>query len=318
VLEALARVRSGLAALPEPPVPAGFEERLRAAVDGEAEPALPRAGASGTRGTTQTGDDPGSDGSTEPGSGALGPPGPRAGERAPRRRGNAVRVWAWRRRSRCCHRSGDRGGRGGARHANGGSPIAASGGAADNSTSLGDDGTGAAQAGAGARAETEEGGPAGAGADDDGATESEQADEASGEAGTASGTAGGGSAGPELPEGLLGDVPVLATGRDYSPAELPQAALRLADRAAASPPGTGAPVDPTPAAPAALGRLRDPEELTACLAALVGGPVRPLAVDLARFEGQAALVAVLEVDDGRPVASAGCSASDPERLLGPS
>jgi hypothetical protein len=144
----------------------------------------------------------------------------------------------------------------------------------------------------------------------------------SGGPGTASGTAGGGgSAGPGLPVGLLGDVPVLATGRDYSPADLPQAALRLVDRAPASPPGTGGAVDAAAAPPAALGRLRDPDELRACLAALAGGPVRALAVDLARFEGQAALVAVLEGDDGRPVvhvASAGCSTSDPGRLLGPS
>ena len=115
-----------------------------------------------------------------------------------------------------------------------------------------------------------------------------------------------------------GDLLVLP-GRDYSAADLPGAA-GLAEQASSAP-GSGDATRPgvaTAAAPAALGRLRDPAELAACLQSLAGGPVRPRAVDVA-VPGPTALVAVIEGRDGSPVvhvAGPGCSAPDADRLTG--
>lgn len=304
-LDALARVRSGLAALPEPPVPAELDERLRAVLDDAAEPSSRPPAPTAAR----TGNCPGRHGSPGSSSGRPGPsggPGPRGRSRRPA--GAASRSWAWAAVAAAVVIGAAVGG-GVLGPSGGGLPIAASGGGAGAQSS----GSPRAERAGAAGAER-------AGASGPGQAEPLGEDETAQDLGAegAAGAAGGDSAGPG-PDVAPGDVPVLTTGRDYSAADLPGAAPRLAEQAA-SPPGSGDATRPdaaTATAPAALGRLRDPDELAACLQSLAGGPVRPLAVDLARFEGQPALVAVLEGRDGSPVvhvAGPGCSAADADRL----
>ena len=290
-LDALARVRSGLASLPEPPVPAEFDERLRALLGSTTQPSRPPAPAAERAG--QRPGRPGSPPSSTRRPDPSGASGPRTRSRRPF--GTVSRSWAWVAAAAVVVLGAAVGG-GVVGPSGGGLPTAASGGGAG------------AQSSGSARAERA--GAAGPGqAEPLGEDETPQAPGADGTAGAAEG------AGADV---APGDVPVLTTGRDYSAADLPGAAPRLAAQAS-SPPGNGAATraDTATAAPAALSRLRDPDELAACLRSLARGPVRPLAVDLARYEGRPALVAVLEGRDGAAevhVAGPGCSAADADRL----
>lgn len=138
-------------------------------------------------------------------------------------------------------------------------------------------------------------------------------------------TAGGAAAGPA--------VPTSSTGTDYrSPAAL-AVALPVLLRGATTAPRPAAAVtgsprqDPSPAASPTdtspqllsgtqLDRLRDPRALADCLGALQdpAGPVRPLALDYARYAGAPALIVVLPSTRAGKVdvyaVGAACSATD--------
>jgi len=133
-------------------------------------------------------------------------------------------------------------------------------------------------------------------------------------AGTASSAEAGGTAAPAAPEAT---TPVLATGTDYTKAALGAQVKALVSRsetafdaqvragqkapsgqapgptAAASPP-----VNSAQAAAAGNQSLRDPAALQACLQAIDAAGVRPLAVDLARYQGREAAILVLPGRDG--------------------
>lgn len=109
--------------------------------------------------------------------------------------------------------------------------------------------------------------------------------------------AGGGAADTRVeggvPELLEAAVPAVDTGTDYRPADLSSqvtALLAPAPAAGAAPQGRGSAADDADRS------LADPAALQECLVAIgAGGPGRelPLAVDLARWQGQDAAVLVL-------------------------
>lgn len=288
-LQALARVRGALAALPEPPVPAGLDAWVRSALRASSAAAPPPGVATGSA-----------------------PGGQHAG-RQPRRRGlpGRARAWAWTAAGAAAVvLAGSAVGTELIRPGADGAVTAASGGGVAESS----DASGEAPSGNG----QPEAAPPGTGERDSAGAGAAGGTPASGGAGadsTPDSAAGGPAEDARAP--ALG-VPVLASGRDYRPAELPTAALDLVERtrrAHASPgrPGLGA-----GAAPQELVRLREPGELADCLTSLTGGTVRPLVVDLARLEGQPVLVAVLPGSEGQPVvqvAGPGCSPGDADRLL---
>jgi hypothetical protein len=85
-----------------------------------------------------------------------------------------------------------------------------------------------------------------------------------------------------VPELLAG---TLATGTVAAPQVAPESDSAKAGAAAGTPSAKPSPVNPE--------RLRDGTALAACVANLANGPVTPLAVDVAQFEGKPATIIVL-------------------------
>ena len=137
---------------------------------------------------------------------------------------------------------------------------------------------------------------AGGGGSNDGATSSSEA----------GGDAAGDAAGPDT-------FPVTATGRDWTPEALQEAAPGLASGALAptavgqlaSPPAAdddskssgNEPERSRALADAPAGRLAGGPALAECATELAGAPVAPVAVDLASYEGQPAAVLLLPTPD---------------------
>lgn len=113
-------------------------------------------------------------------------------------------------------------------------------------------------------------------------------------------------------------VPRSATGLDYADPVSRSAAVAqlLADGTAGTEPRTEAALPLSTARADGLDRLRDPEALAACLAAVGAAP---LAVDDARFGDEPALSVLQATPDPDvlllTVVGAGCSSDDPEVLL---
>jgi hypothetical protein len=124
---------------------------------------------------------------------------------------------------------------------------------------------------------------------------------------SSAGSAGGAAAAP------ASTTPILATGTDYAPnsldaqvkallaksrvAALAKPEPRAADQSAATP---GASPEPLRSAPSPAGgqSLRDPAALQGCLKAIDAAGVRPIAVDLATYQGREAAILVLPGRDG--------------------
>lgn len=147
-------------------------------------------------------------------------------------------------------------------------------------------------------------------------------------AATSAGGAAADSAGGAAPESAVPPVPVLATGTDYTSAKLNAQAKALISKATAfqaaeqrsalaasgagseggaagvgggSVTGNSAPTPSSAASvtpPAANELLRDPAALDACLAAIDSQGVRPVAVDLATYQGREAAILVLPAAAG--------------------
>lgn len=137
---------------------------------------------------------------------------------------------------------------------------------------------------------------------------------------TASTTAGGAASGAGSADAAAAPaVPVLETGTDYTAAKLEGQAKALVGKAAAArqaqdlagggatePQVEAATPGPAPSAatrsaaqpPVANQLLKDPAALAACLTAIDSAGVRPLAVDLARYQGQEAAILVLPAPAG--------------------
>lgn len=116
-----------------------------------------------------------------------------------------------------------------------------------------------------------------------------------GSAGSTSSRSAGSASAPKSAD--LGGYPVTASGQDWTKQTVTAAVPRLIA-------GTVGPVVPSPQesggageslqpAVGDVGRLAGGADLAGCLSDLTGGPAVPLAVDLARFEGQPAAVIVL-------------------------
>jgi hypothetical protein len=122
-----------------------------------------------------------------------------------------------------------------------------------------------------------------------------------------------GSAGETAAQAPASTTPILATGTDYGPntldaqvkallaksrvAALAQPAPKAADQSADS--GTSpTPLRSSGALPAAGQSLRDPAALQGCLRAIDAAGVRPVAVDLATYQGREAAILVLPGRDG--------------------
>jgi hypothetical protein len=103
-----------------------------------------------------------------------------------------------------------------------------------------------------------------------------------------------------------GGPPVLTTGTNYTQATLAEQARSLVQQADRGVPRSAAAVKPQAAAPEAASAtadagnltLRDPTALNGCLSALQAGGRRPVAVDLARYEGREAAIIVLNGANG--------------------
>jgi hypothetical protein len=125
---------------------------------------------------------------------------------------------------------------------------------------------------------------------------------------TAASDSSGGAkaASPESQRGAAG-YKIMASGRDYTGTSLRAAVPELLAGSlplvgASGPTSSDSSAPPSSsAAPGTAGtgnqRLRSGAALAACVANLAGGPVTPLAVDVAKFKGQPATVIVLPTPD---------------------
>jgi hypothetical protein len=116
--------------------------------------------------------------------------------------------------------------------------------------------------------------------------------------------AAGAAAGESALTGTGSGSRVVTTGTAYTETGLPDQVHALMAEVAeggTGPDGSGdAPAATRSVAAPGSGNLglRDPEQLKGCLTALNAGPVQPVAIDLATYEGQEAAIIVLVGDDG--------------------